>query len=107
MFVCMHVSMFVHVFVWVHVSVFVCVFLCGSVFACVHACMCAYTMLFDNDVHILLAVNPKPLSRHLSDMALSWLQTLTSAFRTHDQDQDGWIQISYEQFLTLVFSLRS
>ncbi|KAL8570465.1 Programmed cell death protein 6 [Nucella lapillus] len=35
------------------------------------------------------------------------LQTLTSAFRVHDQDQDGWIQISYEQFLTLVFSLRS
>ena len=25
----------------------------------------------------------------------------------HDTDQDGWIQISYEQFLTLVFSLRS
>ncbi|KAK7115326.1 programmed cell death protein 6-like isoform X1 [Littorina saxatilis] len=35
------------------------------------------------------------------------LQTLTSSFRSHDTDQDGWIQISYEQFLTLVFSLRS
>lgn len=35
------------------------------------------------------------------------LQTLTSAFRQHDTDQDGWVTISYEQFLTLVFSLRS
>ncbi|KAK6982759.1 Programmed cell death protein 6 [Biomphalaria glabrata] len=35
------------------------------------------------------------------------LQTLTSSFRAFDTDQDGWIQISYEQFLTLVFSLRS
>lgn len=33
------------------------------------------------------------------------LQTLTSAFRVHDQDQDGWISISYEQFLSLVFSV--
>ncbi|XP_046381023.1 programmed cell death protein 6-like isoform X2 [Haliotis rufescens] len=35
------------------------------------------------------------------------LQTLTGAFRGHDTDQDGWIRITYEQFLTLVFSLRS
>ncbi|KAK7491375.1 hypothetical protein BaRGS_00017353 [Batillaria attramentaria] len=35
------------------------------------------------------------------------LQTLTNAFRHHDQDQDGIIRISYEEFLTLVFSLRS
>ncbi|XP_013384020.1 programmed cell death protein 6-like isoform X2 [Lingula anatina] len=35
------------------------------------------------------------------------MQTLTSAFRYHDTDQDGWIQISYEQFLTLVFSMKS
>lgn len=34
------------------------------------------------------------------------LQTLTAAFRHHDTDQDGWIKISYEEFLTLVFSLR-
>lgn len=34
------------------------------------------------------------------------LQTLTAAFRYHDTDQDGWIKISYEEFLTLVFSLR-
>ncbi|OWF34748.1 Programmed cell death protein 6 [Mizuhopecten yessoensis] len=35
------------------------------------------------------------------------LQTLTAAFRQHDTDQDGWIQIGYEQFLTLVFNLKS
>ncbi|XP_013785976.1 programmed cell death protein 6-like [Limulus polyphemus] len=34
------------------------------------------------------------------------LQTLTAAFRYHDTDQDGWIRISYEEFLILVFSLR-
>ncbi|XP_054152963.1 programmed cell death protein 6-like isoform X2 [Oppia nitens] len=33
------------------------------------------------------------------------LQSLTSAFRVHDQDMDGWINISYEQFLTLVFNI--
>ncbi|CAN0072351.1 programmed cell death protein 6 [Lethenteron reissneri] len=35
------------------------------------------------------------------------LQTLTGAFRMHDTDQDGWIRISYEQFLSMVFSMRS
>ncbi|KAH3771765.1 programmed cell death protein 6-like [Dreissena polymorpha] len=35
------------------------------------------------------------------------LQTLTSAFRGHDTDQDGWVTITYEQFMTLVFSLKS
>lgn len=33
-------------------------------------------------------------------------QTLTSAFRQHDTDQDGVIQIHYEQFLNMVFSLK-
>lgn len=33
------------------------------------------------------------------------LQTLTSAFRQHDTDLDGWIQISYEQFLTMVMNI--
>lgn len=33
------------------------------------------------------------------------LQTMTSAFRSHDTDQDGIIQISYEDFLCLVFSV--
>ncbi|XP_076449187.1 programmed cell death protein 6-like [Babylonia areolata] len=35
------------------------------------------------------------------------LQTLTSAFRSHDQDQDGVIRLTYEDFLTLVFSVRN
>ena len=35
------------------------------------------------------------------------MQTLTSSFRAHDTNQNGWIQISYEQFLTLVFSLKA
>ncbi|CAL1262227.1 unnamed protein product [Larinioides sclopetarius] len=34
------------------------------------------------------------------------LQSLTAAFKHHDTDMDGWINISYEQFLTLVFSLK-
>uniref|UniRef100_A0A1B6KC92 Programmed cell death protein 6 n=1 Tax=Graphocephala atropunctata TaxID=36148 RepID=A0A1B6KC92_9HEMI len=34
------------------------------------------------------------------------LYTLTSAFRQHDTDQDGVIQIHYEQFLNMVFSLK-
>ncbi|VDP21488.1 unnamed protein product [Soboliphyme baturini] len=34
------------------------------------------------------------------------LQTLTAAFRQKDTDLDGWIRISYEEFLTMVFSLK-
>lgn len=34
------------------------------------------------------------------------LYTLTSAFRQHDTDQDGIITIHYEQFLSMVFSLK-
>lgn len=33
------------------------------------------------------------------------LQRLTDAFRRHDTDQDGWIQVSYEQYLSMVFSV--
>lgn len=33
-------------------------------------------------------------------------QTLTSAFRQYDTDQDGVITIHYEQFLSMVFSLK-
>lgn len=32
------------------------------------------------------------------------LQTLTGAFRQHDTDMDGWIKISYEQFLSMVIN---
>lgn len=34
------------------------------------------------------------------------LQTLTASFRQHDTDQDGVIHVGYEQFLTMVFSLK-
>lgn len=34
------------------------------------------------------------------------LQTLTAAFRHHDQDMDGWIRISYEDFLKLVIEVK-
>lgn len=33
------------------------------------------------------------------------LQTMTSAFQSHDSDQDGVITIAYEDFLNLVFSV--
>lgn len=33
------------------------------------------------------------------------LQSLTNAFRQHDIDMDGWIKISYEQFLTMVLNI--
>ncbi|KAL1509518.1 hypothetical protein ABEB36_004234 [Hypothenemus hampei] len=34
------------------------------------------------------------------------LYTLTAAFRQYDTDQDGYITIHYEQFLSMVFSLK-
>ncbi|XP_046397707.1 programmed cell death protein 6 [Ischnura elegans] len=34
------------------------------------------------------------------------LHTLTSSFRQYDTDQDGFITIHYEQFLSMVFSLK-
>lgn len=34
------------------------------------------------------------------------LQTLTAAFRDKDLDRDGFITIHYEEFLTMVFSLK-
>jgi len=35
------------------------------------------------------------------------IQTLTNSFQAYDTNRNGWIQIGYEQFLTLVFSLKS
>uniref|UniRef100_T1JL57 EF-hand domain-containing protein n=1 Tax=Strigamia maritima TaxID=126957 RepID=T1JL57_STRMM len=34
------------------------------------------------------------------------LHLLTQSFRQSDTDQDGWINISYEQFLSMVFSIK-
>uniref|UniRef100_A0A8C2M6T4 Programmed cell death protein 6 n=2 Tax=Cricetulus griseus TaxID=10029 RepID=A0A8C2M6T4_CRIGR len=33
------------------------------------------------------------------------LQRLTDIFRRYDTDQDSWIQVSYEQYLSMVFSI--
>ncbi|KHJ42028.1 hypothetical protein D918_07918 [Trichuris suis] len=33
------------------------------------------------------------------------LQILTASFRERDTDLDGWVTISYEEFLTMVFQL--
>lgn len=41
-----------------------------------------------------------------SYLFLSYFQTLTSSFRQYDTDQDGIITIHYEQFLSMVFSLK-
>lgn len=35
------------------------------------------------------------------------LHTLTASFRQFDTDCDGWITLGYEQFISLVFSLKS
>lgn len=32
-------------------------------------------------------------------------QRLTDIFRRYDTDQDGWIQVSYEQYLSMVFNI--
>ncbi|XP_074646117.1 programmed cell death protein 6-like isoform X2 [Tubulanus polymorphus] len=34
------------------------------------------------------------------------MQTLTASFQHHDTNRSGWININYESFLMLVFSLR-
>ncbi|XP_034992080.1 programmed cell death protein 6 isoform X1 [Zootoca vivipara] len=33
------------------------------------------------------------------------IQKWTDVFRRYDTDQDGWIQVSYEQYLSMVFSV--
>ncbi|XP_053570373.1 programmed cell death protein 6 isoform X2 [Bombina bombina] len=33
------------------------------------------------------------------------LQRLTDVFRRYDTDQDGWVQLSYEQYLSMVFAV--
>jgi Ca2+-binding EF-hand superfamily protein len=35
------------------------------------------------------------------------IQTLTNSFRHYDTNKNGWISITYEQFLMLVFSLKA
>uniref|UniRef100_A0A3Q1GF50 Programmed cell death 6 n=1 Tax=Acanthochromis polyacanthus TaxID=80966 RepID=A0A3Q1GF50_9TELE len=33
------------------------------------------------------------------------IDKLTDVFRRYDTDQDGWIQVSYEQYLSMVFNI--
>lgn len=35
------------------------------------------------------------------------VQSLTSAFQQYDTNRNGWIEINYEQFLSLVFNLKN
>lgn len=37
--------------------------------------------------------------------SLLFPQRLTDVFRRYDTDQDGWIQVSYEQYLSMVFNI--
>lgn len=49
----------------------------------------------------LSGLSLKDRSKHL----LFFPQRLTDIFRRYDTDQDGWIQVSYEQYLSMVFSI--
>ena len=42
----------------------------------------------------------------VTDTSAACPQTLTAAFRQHDTDMDGVITIQYEQFLSMVLSLK-
>jgi Ca2+-binding EF-hand superfamily protein len=35
------------------------------------------------------------------------VQMLTDAFRAYDTNQSGWVTMTYEQFLTLVFNMKT
>lgn len=70
------------------------------------------TILFDDFIQccIILYVSNGlnslfQAARSMSTTLLS-LQTLTSSFRAMDHDMDGVITIHYEQFLSMVFSLK-
>lgn len=41
----------------------------------------------------------------MNDYCSSCPQRLTDVFRRYDTDQDGWIQVSYEQYLSMVFNI--
>ena len=43
----------------------------------------------------------------MSCLPLLSSQTLTNSFKQFDTNRNGWIQLTYEQFLTLVFSLKA
>lgn len=71
-------------------------------------------LLFKNSASIVITYYfPVSCKQQLFDMRhiinntyFYKFQTLTTAFRQHDTDMDGVITIHYEQFLSMVFSLK-
>lgn len=63
------------------------------------------TILFDDFIQLCIILC---VSRNSCNFVKTnrFFQTLTAAFTQHDTDQDGVITIHYEQFLSMVFSLK-
>lgn len=68
------------------------------------------TILFDDFIQCCIILYVSPYWGFLvyfdSIQLIYPLQTLTSSFRAMDHDMDGVITIHYEQFLSMVFSLK-
>ena len=67
------------------------------------------TILFDDFIQCCIALYVSRGRRAEPpgcDRSRFTFQTLTSAFRQYDTDHDGVITIHYEQFLSMVFSLK-
>lgn len=75
-------------------------------------CECHCTLLLRSEGDALLLRLGPQVSFYLSSLfclvnsqCLCFSQRLTDIFRRYDTDQDGWIQVSYEQYLSMVFSI--
>lgn len=66
------------------------------------------TILFDDFIQCCVVLQVRfGLFNKCSIISIFFLfQTLTAAFRKYDTDQDGFINIHYEQFLDMVVSLK-
>lgn len=53
----------------------------------------------------LTVVIRQSLESYLFSYLFIFSQRLTDIFRRYDTDQDGWIQVSYEQYLSMVFNI--
>lgn len=73
-----------------------------------YLCSCSSrTLHLSLSVSFILVNNNFLTMRHIINNTYFYnLQTLTTAFRQHDTDMDGVITIHYEQFLSMVFSLK-
>ena len=70
-------------------------------------------VLYVSSIFFLSIINDEKKKKKRDDRACKkffilflFLQTLTAAFRKYDTDQDGYINIHYEQFLSMVFNLK-